>query len=119
MFPPAENRDEFALIRPTGAAIDFRVYLEPDHFYSHEFADASRWSSFRLTAIDSEETLFGYIESSSPTLEELRQLLRQSRNRKIPVILRLSIPTGVESRRGVVIEKLVSPGWIYINPPDA
>jgi hypothetical protein len=111
--------DEFALTRPAGAVMDFRVYLEPDHFFSHEFADASRWNSFRLTAINSDETLFGYMETSNPAFEELRELVRQSRSRKIPAILRLSIPAGVQSRRGVVIEKLLSPGWIYLHPPDA
>ncbi len=111
--------DDFARERPTGVAMDFRVYLEPDHFFSHEFADASRWKCFRLTTLQNEETLFGYVEHGSPIAEKLRKLLSQSDKPKIAVILRLSVPAGFESRRGVVIEKLASPCWIYLDPPDA
>lgn len=111
--------DDFVRERPAGSTMDFRVFLEPDHFFSHEFADASRWSSFRLTAQDSEETLFGYLENGSPVMKELLKLLQESEKPKIAVILRLSIPAGLESRRGVVIEKIASPSWIYLDPPDA
>lgn len=111
--------DDFVLERPAGSTMDFRVFLEPDHFFSHEFADASRWASFRLTAQDSEETLFGYLENGSPVMRELLKLLQESEIPKIAVILRLSIPAGLESRRGVVIEKIASPSWIYLDPPDA
>ena len=54
--------------------MDFRVYVEADNFYSHEFADSDQWMSFRLTALDSEETLFGY---ARPDSAEARRLLRQ------------------------------------------
>jgi hypothetical protein len=111
--------DDFVSERPTGSTMDFRVYLEPDHFFSHEFADASRWNSFRLTAQGSEETLFGYVENGSSVLKELLRLLQESEKPKIAVTLRLSIPAGIESRRGVVIDKIASPSWIYVDPPDA
>jgi hypothetical protein len=111
--------DTFARERPTGVPLDFRVYLERDHFFSHEFADASQWNCFRLTALDSEETLFGYVKATDPVSEELIALLNQSNGQKLAVILRVGIPAGLESRRGIVIEKLISPRWIYLDPPDA
>jgi hypothetical protein len=111
--------DDFARERPTVTAMDFRVYLEPDHFFSHEFADASQWSSFRLTALQSEETLFGYVENGSPVAEELHKLLGSSDKPKIAPILKLRVPAGFDSRRGVIIEKLVSPCWIHLDSPDA
>jgi hypothetical protein len=111
--------DDFARERPAEVTMDFRVYLEPDHFFSHEFADSSRWNSFRLTALQSEETLFGYIENGNPIAEEIRKLLSQSGKQKVAVILRLQVPAGIQSRRGVVIEKIVSPCWIHLDPPDA
>jgi hypothetical protein len=111
--------DTFARERPAGVSLDFRVYLERDHFFSHEFADASQWNCFRLTALDSEETLFGYVKATDPVSKELIALLDQGNGQRLAVIVRVSIPAGLESRRGIVIEKLISPRWIYLDPPDA
>ena len=110
--------DEYVRQRPTGTSMDFRVYLERDNFHSHEFADSNRWASFRLTALDSEETLFGYVAVDSDELPKLLALLDADPGRRVSVILRLLIPEGLSSRRGVVIEKLLSPRWIYLESPD-
>ena len=111
--------DSFATARPAGVSLDFRVYLESDNFFSHEFADSSRWNCFRLTALESDETLFGYAKVDAEVAKSLATLVRQNQGRKTSVILRLSIPQGLQSRRGVVIEKLLSPRWIYLDPPEA
>lgn len=111
--------DSFAADRPAGSSLDFRVHLEQDSFFSHEFADSTRWHCFRLTAPDSEETLFGYAKANGETARALLNLLNQNQGRKTSAILRVSIPEGIQSRRGVVIEKLLSPRWLYINPPEA
>ena len=110
--------DDFALQRPPGTSLDFRVYVEQDHFFSHEFADSQRWSCFRLTALDSEETLFGYAPTASAEAQALLKLLENQPDHKAALILRLSIPEQLQSRRGVVIEKLLSPRWIYLDPPE-
>ena len=111
--------DNFATTRPAGVSMNFRVYLEPDNFFSHEFADSSHWNCFRLTALECEETLFGYAKADSEVAKSLTSLIGQNNGRKTSVILRLSIPQGVQSRRGVVIEKLLSRRWIYLDPPEA
>ena len=110
--------DDFVRERPEGESLDFRVYFELDHLFSHEFSDPDRWACFRLTALDSEETLFGYVPADSPELPELIGLLQANGGQRVSAILRLHIPQGLASRRGVVIEKLVSTRWIYVNPPD-
>lgn len=111
--------DTFARERPAGVSLEFRVYLEQDHFFSHEFADSSQWTCFRLTALDSEETLFGYAKTTDAVSTDLLALLDKSGEPRAPVILRVSIPHGLQSRRGLVIEKLMNPRWIYLDPPDA
>lgn len=111
--------DEFATERSGGTSLPFRVYVEPDTLFSHEFADESRWLCFRLTAKDAEETLFGYARVDSPVAAELTNLVNQSGGRKVPCILRLGLPVGMKSRKGVVIEALASPRWIYVESPDA
>lgn len=109
--------DEFAIKRPAGKSLDFRVYVERDIFFSHEFADSERWLCFRLTALGSEETLFGYVKVDSVEGQEILQLIDANDGRKTSMILRLGIPEGLQSRRGVMIEKVISPRWIYLDPP--
>lgn len=111
--------DDFSRQRPVGNALDFRVFVETDHFYSHEFADSNQWVSFRLTALKAEETLFGYARVGSPTAQELLRLCEQGEDRPVAVILRLGVPEGLRSRNGVVIEKLVCERWLYLDPPDS
>lgn len=111
--------DNFVTERPTGSSFDFRVYLEQDSFFSHEFADSARWNSFRLTAPDSMETLFGYANVNGETASALLDLLARNQGRRTSAILRVTIPEGLQSRRGVVIEKLLSPRWLYLKPPEA
>jgi hypothetical protein len=111
--------NDFVTQRPAGTSLDFRVYVERDTLYSHEFVDSNQWVSFRLTVPASEETVFGYARAGSAETEELLQLLAQNGGRRTTLILRLSIPEGLQSRRGVVIEKLVNTRWLYVDPPDA
>lgn len=111
--------DDFARKRPIGASLDFRVYLEKDNFYNYEFADAGRWVCFRLTALDSEETVFGYAEMESETAQVLLRQLERHGTDRVSLLLRLTIPEGIQSRNGVVIEKLLCPRWLYLDPPDS
>lgn len=111
--------DDFAKTKPRGSSYDFRVYVEPDNFFSHEFADSTHWNCFRLTALDSEETLFGYATTDSEISKTILDLLQRNGGRRSSMILRLGIPEGLQSRSGVVIEKLLSPRWLYIDPPDS
>jgi hypothetical protein len=111
--------DEFVTKRPAGTTLDFRVYVEQDNFHSHEFSDSRQWASYRLTALDSEETLFGYASADSPQAKVLQQLIEQNGGRRASLILRLQIPEGLKSRRGVVIEDVLSSRWLYLDSPDS
>lgn len=110
--------DTFAIERPAGIPLDFRVYVQQDSFFSHEFADSHRWNCFRLTTLNGDETLFGYVAADSDIARSMENLLKANRGRKTAAILRLVIPEGYQSRRGVVIQKLLSPRWLYVDPPD-
>lgn len=113
------NWDEFVAQRPTAHSMDFRVYVERDSFYSHEFANSDQWTSFRLTALNSEETIFGYAHAGSDVANILEHLIGQNQGQRTTLILRLSIPEGLSSRRGVVIEKVVNSRWLHVDPPDS
>ena len=111
--------DRYAAERPAGTTLDFRVNVEEDNFFSHEFADAERWRSFRLTTPGCEETLFGYAARGSVAETMLVELLKANPGKPAPVVLRLGLPVGLLSRRGVIIEKVMSTRWIYVTPPDS
>lgn len=110
--------DKFAIERPAGYGGDFRVFVERDSFYSHEFSDSNRFESFRLTTINGVEILNGYVERYSPLAQRLAELISDQEGKAVPAILTLSIPVNARSRRGVLIEKLVSAGWMFVKSPE-
>ncbi len=109
--------DSFATQRPEGSSMDFRVYAQHDNFFSHEFADPLQWDCYRITALDSDETLFGYCRKTDEAAPVIQAVIDSNPTHKASVILRLGIPTGLQSRRGVVIEKILSSRWLYLEPP--
>lgn len=110
--------DEFARNRPEGSSLGFRVYVEKDSFFSHEFSDAGGWLCFRLTTLGAEESMFGYVRADSEEARKLLDLVQNKGRGKASLILRLSIPERLQSRQGVVIEKVLSTRWVYLDPPE-
>lgn len=110
--------DDFALDRPVAVPMDFRVYAEPDHFYSHEFGDAELYVCYRLTTPGGDETLFGYVERGAELAERMRVLLAQNKGGAMPMILKLHVPENLQSRRGVVISELLNPSWMFVESPE-
>lgn len=106
----------YALTRPPGS-FDFRVRISPDNLYSHEFTDTNRWMSFKLTAQNSEETLFGYADRKSGLADEIVTAFQKNGYQPTGMILRLSVPSGLNSPRGVVIEQIRSPHPVYLAAP--
>ena len=111
--------DEYATKRPAATTMDFRVYAQQDIFFSHEFANANLWTCYRLTTRNSEELLFGYVKKGSPEAEEVLKHMRLNSGRRTSLILRLTIPEGLLSRSGVVIDKVLSSRWVYLNEPGS
>lgn len=110
--------DTFVTERTQNTSLDFRVYAEQDMFFSHEFSDSNVWNCFRLTALDSEESLFGYAKKSEQASRDILEILNLSQGNRASIIIRVNIPEGLQSRRGVVIEKMLSPRWLYLDPPE-
>jgi hypothetical protein len=63
--------------------------------------------------------LFGYVRTDSPEAAILRQLIDQNGGKPTTLILRLMVPEGLKSPRGVVIEKVTNPRWLYVDSPAA
>ena len=110
--------DEYAEKRPQDEGLDFRVYLQPDlgGFFSHEFSDEESWSVYRLSAMRAEEYLFGYVPKGSELDEKLIELSRANRGYPVALLLKLRIPAGTTSPRGVIIDQLLSERWALVDP---
>ena len=99
-------------------AMDFRVYARLDTFYAYEFADRERYQALLLTGRNSEEFLFGYIEKGSADEIELTRFLSREITKGQPVLLRLRFLPETRSRRSVLVEKVVAPRWVHVEPPE-
>ncbi len=107
--------DEFAKTRPSGYTGNFRVYVEKDMFHSHEFSDSNAFDSYRLTALNGEEVLFGYVPRGRGLGLQMEGLTADRNGAPLPLILRLHIPKDLKSPRGVVIQEILSPRWFFID----
>lgn len=110
--------DEFARMRPGDYTGDFRVYAQKDNFHSHEFADSDVYDCYRLTALNSEETLYGYVERNSALASQMAELTADRPSSPLPLILRLHLPDGLNSSRGLHVRELVSPRWLFVENPE-
>lgn len=111
--------DYYAEHRPVGVSLDFRVMAKPDNFFSHEFNSASQWLCLQLNAQGSEEFLYGYAKTDSEVARQVADLITQNGGGEASMILRLHFPENIQSKRGVIIEKLVAKQWFFIEPPAA
>jgi hypothetical protein len=110
--------DEFAKSRPGGFTGDFRVYAEPDNYYSYEFADSDAFVSFRLTALDSEDVLYGYVDRGGEIAKRMARVFERNGGGVTPMILRLHLPEGITSKRGVVVKDMICPRWLFVENPE-
>lgn len=110
---------QFREERPQGAT-DFRFYVMPDRFYAYEFRDESKWRCYKLTARNSEEYFFGYLERGSLLEQEMNKVTAWDPLKKpniVPLLLRVSFPPAGRGLRTLRIEEIVSKRWAYsINP---
>lgn len=110
--------DDYVRDRPEGEPMDFRVMVAPDAggLYSHEFRDESKWRAFRLTTRGSDEYAIGYLRRGSRMESRIYDLFVENRGRPLALVVRLARPAGTLSPRGVVMEELLSPHWLLVDP---
>ena len=110
--------DEFVNQRGAGGQRgDFRVRVVADNFFSYEFSDAEVFDCFRLTTGASYEVLYGYVLKGSVLSGEISKVIKEGGSVSTPMILRLAVPKDAKSKRGVMIEKILTKGWIYLESP--
>ncbi len=107
--------DEFADQQPRELSLDFRVSLEYDSYYADEFSDEKLWRCFKLSSPKNTSIIYGYVKADSPLLAEIEGLIHRSADEPCLTILQLKFPMEFKAKRGVVIEKIVSPVWLYLE----
>ena len=119
-LPPA---DEVGRLRPRAARRQSRwisaFTSSRTIFTATSSRTPTRWTCFRLTALDSEETLFGYVASGrAPRPRTCSPSCSRTAAAKSAVILRLdhSRRTPIPPRSGHR-KTDVSPRWLYLDPP--
>lgn len=110
--------DRFVKERPEGYRGDFRVYVEQDQFYNFEFADSEKYQAYRITALNSQEVMFGYAPRNGQVFQVMDNLLARNNNQKVPMLLRLHLKEGLKSRSGVLIDEVVATQWLLAESPE-
>lgn len=110
--------ERFVKDRPAGYRGDFRVYAEREDFYNYEFADSTKYQAFKLTTLHSYEVIYGYAPRDGQAFRVIDQLLVQNNDQKVPVLLRLHLQDGLQSKSGVLIEDIIAPRWLLVDSPE-
>lgn len=99
---------EFLATKPKVAKV-FRVTLSPVVYYNFGFSDEDMWVSYRLESPEHEHSIYGYVQKGSP----LEQRIQPSPDVKSTALtLSLKFPEVTTSNDQVVIEALVTEGWV-------
>jgi hypothetical protein len=98
---------EFIATQPTTGQV-FRLVLSPIEYYNFGFTE-DKWRSYRLLSPDKEHSLYGYAEKDGLVEGQLRHA---GADNSLPLMLSLKFPPGATSNNQVVIERLVSDGWV-------
>lgn len=108
--------------RPAKSLV-MRVFVRPDNFYVYEFRDNQKYDCYKLTNLDSDEYVYGYVEKGSVASIELRQFFMRARRvahaKAEPMILVLRFPEESISRNCVYIDRVMAPRWVFVSESDA
>lgn len=99
--------EEFMATKPSTSHV-FRLFLSPVDYYNFGFSE-DKWRSYRLLSPDREHPLYGYAEKEGLVEGQIRHV---GVGKNLPLMLSLKFPTGATSNNQVVIERLVSDGWV-------
>jgi hypothetical protein len=105
---------EFMSTRPAEGKI-FRVKLNDTNYYNFDFSNESKWISYTLLSRDEKHQIYGYIERNSALEPELAGIQKSSDRF---LTLSLKFPPNSTSNNQVIIERIVSDGWVTLDTPS-
>lgn len=106
--------EEFMSSRPTEEKI-FRVKLGKTNYYNFDFSDDSKWTSYRLLSRDEKHQIYGYVKRNA----ELEAALSGTQpSSDMFLTLSLKFPPNPSSNNQVIIERIISDGWVTTDNPS-
>jgi hypothetical protein len=105
--------EEFMAAKPTTGTL-FRVKLNNTNYYNFNFSDEARWRSYTLLSHDEKYRIYGYVESGSQAAMDIGEAVEPGDRF---FTLSLKFPENAESNNQVIIERVISNGWIVPTPP--
>lgn len=105
--------EKFLSSKPTTGHV-FRVTLSAVDYYNFDFADESKWRSYRLISPDGEHSVYGYVEKGTVLEQRIRP---DADTKQTPLMLSLKFPAGATSASQVEIDRFVADGWV--EEPDS
>ncbi len=105
--------EEFMAVKPTTGTL-FRVKLNNTNYYNFNFSDEARWRSYTLLSHDEKYRIYGYVESGSQAATDIGEAVEPGDRF---FTLSLKFPENAESNNQVIIERVISNGWIVPTPP--
>jgi len=89
-----------------------RVMAKWVDYYNFGFSDEKAWRSYRLVSPDGETTLYGYVEQNSLLDQRLRP---GEPTASVAVTLKIHFREDEQSQNQVIIDSLVSDGWVVVS----
>ncbi|MEK7953223.1 hypothetical protein [Luteolibacter soli] len=106
--------EEFRTKKPTEPVL-FRVQLSVVEYFNFDFRDDREWSCYRLDSQDGLEFFYGYV----PRTGALDQRVRPADpGAKVKWTLKLKFPPKATRDNQVLIDSVVSEGWVAKKPEN-
>jgi hypothetical protein len=105
--------EDFMATKPTTGTL-FRVKLNDTNYYNFDFSDEAKWKSYTLLSHDEKHQIYGYVELGSPIATAIGEALEPGDRF---FTLSLKFPENAESNNQVIIERVISNGWVAPAPP--
>lgn len=105
--------EDFMAAKPTSGTL-FRVKLNDTNYYNFNFSNEAQWRSYTLLSHDEKYRIYGYVELGSQTATAIGEALEPGDRF---FTLSLKFPENAESNNQVIIERVISNGWVAPSPP--
>ncbi|MFZ9941086.1 MAG: hypothetical protein ACO3F7_02930 [Luteolibacter sp.] len=105
--------EEFMAAKPTTGTL-FRVKLNKSNYFNFNFTDEKKWKPYILFSFDETQRLYGYVERDSA---EAKKIAESHGPQDSFFTLSLKFPKDAATNNQVIIERVISNGWVVPTSP--
>jgi len=103
--------EDYVADRPT-EAMEFRVFVTPDDYFNGAFSDKDKYLVAKIGFPNSNQVVFGYIDTTTPEISRFRELVDGKRDVKLFLKLQWPEETAENALPQVHIRELVMDRWL-------